>query len=68
MSKATDTFSFVLLDENNEPFLEMNNELQMIMALRLSQKKFGFAKGETWYYRQGEDQPYKKTVFVSDFM
>lgn len=61
-------FSFVLLDENDEPFLETQNELQMVMMMRTSATMYGFAKGETWYYRPGEEEAYRKEKFLSPFL
>lgn len=61
-------FEFVLLDENDEPFLTTQNELRMVMAMHLSVEKYGFANGETWYYRPGESKPHRKEKFLSPFL
>ena len=68
MKTDTDVLMFVLLDENGEPFLETQNKLQMVMAMRVSLKKLGVVNGEAWYYHQGENQPYKRVAFTTDLV
>ena len=55
-------FEFVLLDENGEPFFSTFNEQELQFAMQ-----FTNANAEVWYYRENENEPYKRETFVNEF-